>query len=300
MLATRLVRAAVLSAALFAAISFTNHEAVRVIFFAAFVAIAGLEYIALRWRTIEGAGQVMAPRPHISREHSVIGLLYGLSIAALAIGDAVMSSYDESGLAFVFFWSILSSLLLSVWLYLKEPSLERATSKLINAMAGFVYIAIPGIALYRMSKVEISSAPEGIGVYFCLAVVLMGDTCGYFGGRLFGRRKLLPRISPKKTLEGAVCGLIGSGLTGTLTAWFFNFGVPYWVVFCVCLVAGAAGQIGDLIESGLKRVANVKDSSGLLPGHGGALDRVDAVLLGAPLCNLVFYFNDLMAQASLP
>lgn len=293
MLATRLVTAAVLSLALFAAVSFTDHEAVRIIFFGAFVAIAGLEYVALRWRAIMGPGSLIAPRPEIHREHTFIGLLYGATIPVLAIGDALLSGSSESGLAFAFLWSIFSSLVLSAWFYKSERSLEVATAKLINAMAGFVYVAIPGIALYRMSSVEVPRAPEGIGVYFCLAVVLMGDTCAYFGGRLFGRRKLLPRISPKKTMEGALCGLLGSGITGTATAWVFGFGVPLWVVFALCVIAGAAGQIGDLLESALKRVANVKDSSGLLPGHGGALDRIDAVLLGAPLCNLVFFYNDI-------
>ena len=296
MLATRLMTAAVLSAALFAVISFVDHQAVKVIFFAAFVSIAGLEYVALRWRSILGPGELIVPRPKITREHTMIGLLYGATVPALATGDALLVGYAEGGIGFAFIWAILSSIFLCCWFYFTERNLNLATSKLINAMAGFVYISIPGIALYRMANVEIPSAPVGIGVYFCLAVVLMGDTCAYFGGRLFGKRKLLPRISPKKTLEGAFCGLIGSGLTGTATAWFFGFGAPLSAVFVICVFAGAAGQIGDLVESALKRVANVKDSSGLLPGHGGALDRIDAVLLGAPLCNLVFYFNDIFAR----
>lgn len=297
MLATRLLTAGMLAAALFAAVSFSDHVAIKVLFFAAFAAIAGIEFVALRWRFIEGPGELIVPRPHISREHTMIGLFYGLTIPVLALGDRLVHTRVESGLAFAFIWSILCSIFLSIWLYITERNLSFATSKLINGMAGFVYISIPAIALYRMSEARIPGAPDGIGVYFCLAVVLMGDSTAYFGGRLMGGRffgrKLLPRISPKKTLEGSIFGLIGSGLTGTILAWYYDFHVPYVFVFAVCTVAGAAGQIGDLLESALKRVANVKDSSGLLPGHGGALDRVDAVLLGAPLCNLIFFFNDL-------
>ena len=293
MLATRLVTAAVLAASLFAVISFSDHVAVKVLYFCLFAGIAGTEFIALRWRSIEMRDNLIVKRPEIKPEHFFIGFLYGLAVVFLALGDYAMRSHMESGLAFVFVWCVVCSVGLSAWLYVTERNMAFASAKLINAMAGFIYISLPAVALYRMASVSIEGAPIGIGVYFCLAVALMGDTFAYFGGRLFGKRRLLPRVSPKKTLEGAYCGLIGSGITAVGVAWYFSFGVPLWIVFAVSVFAGAAGQIGDLMESALKRVANCKDSSGLLPGHGGALDRIDSVLFGAPLCNLIFFFNDI-------
>lgn len=296
MLRTRLWTAAILACVLFATVSFSDSLILKVIFFSLFAGMAAIEFMALRFRTIEGPGSLIVPRPRITAEHMVIGMLHGLTIGALALGDHFGTTQRESGLAFAFVWAIFCSVALSAWFYVTERNLAQATSKLINSMAGFVYIAFPGITLYRMSLVEIPDAPVGIGLYFCLAVVLMGDSMAYFGGRLFGKRPLLPRISPKKTLEGSAFGLMGSGLTGVGIAYYFNFPAPLVLIFIVSVTAGLAGQIGDLFESALKRVANVKDSNGIFPGHGGALDRIDAVLFGAPLCNLVFYFQDIFLR----
>ncbi len=114
-------------------------------------------------------------------------------------------------------------------------------------------------------------------------VIWADDTFAYFVGRAMGRRKLFPSISPKKTLEGSVAGLLGS----LLVAW--GFARLFWQTASmkqVILLAGLValfGQVGDLAESGLKRGANLKDSGSVLPGHGGLLDRVDSLLFGAPV-----------------
>lgn len=115
-----------------------------------------------------------------------------------------------------------------------------------------------------------------------LGVVFAGDIGAYLVGMQFGKRKVMPIISPKKTLEGAVGGLIFSLTTGLLCShWFpqinpFTFGA-------LSLVAGIAAQFGDFFESLLKRVADVKDSGNLMPGHGGVLDRIDGVLFASPV-----------------
>jgi len=119
---------------------------------------------------------------------------------------------------------------------------------------------------------------------FLLAVVWMGDTGGYFGGRFFGKNKLAPHISPKKTVEGAVVGLVASGIGGCGMAQIVeitDLSVPFIVLLSAIL--GAVGQMGDLVESLVKRYVGVKDSGTLLPGHGGFLDRVDGVLFAAPV-----------------
>jgi len=116
----------------------------------------------------------------------------------------------------------------------------------------------------------------------------LGDSAAYYGGSLLGRHKLAPRISPKKTWEGAAAGLLGSiaaALLATVT-WMQWMSVLHAVVLA-CLLS-AVGQAGDLFESALKRGAAVKDSSALLPGHGGMLDRIDSLLFAAPL---LFYYH---------
>jgi phosphatidate cytidylyltransferase len=120
-----------------------------------------------------------------------------------------------------------------------------------------------------------------------LLTVSAGDTFAYFVGRAFGKRPLSPRISPNKTVEGAVGGFLGSVICGTAYAAVFLPGVPAWYSLGGAAVLAAAGQAGDLFESMLKRAAGVKDSGGLLPGHGGMLDRADSVIAVGPILNLL-------------
>jgi phosphatidate cytidylyltransferase len=123
---------------------------------------------------------------------------------------------------------------------------------------------------------------------FPITLTWMSDTFAYFGGRRFGRRKLIPSVSPGKTVEGAISSVIGGTLVGALYAHFI-FGA--WLGIPVGTVVGAGmgliispvAQIGDLAESLLKREAGVKDSGSLLPGHGGVLDRFDALFFTIPV-----------------
>jgi len=122
-------------------------------------------------------------------------------------------------------------------------------------------------------------------VFTLLGVIWLGDSAAYYGGRTFGRHALAPLVSPNKTVEGSVFGLMGSVIAGILLGtWLLGFSTAFMAE--VSLVAGVSGQIGDLAESALKRSAGVKDSSTLLPGHGGMLDRLDSLMFAAP----VFYW----------
>ena len=123
-------------------------------------------------------------------------------------------------------------------------------------------------------------------VLLALAVTWAGDTAAYFVGRAVGRRPLAPRLSPGKTVAGSVAGLVAAAAAGALLALAARGfpTVPFspWAGAAMGLVVGAAGQLGDLTESLLKREAGVKDSGGMLPGHGGVLDRFDASFFALP------------------
>lgn len=130
--------------------------------------------------------------------------------------------------------------------------------------------------------------PGAILLIFPLVITWFGDSVAYFAGRRWGRRKLLPAVSPAKTVEGGVGGLAGAMLAAVLYA-FFLLGpggystLPLAAAAMLGLLIGGIAQVGDLAESVLKREAGVKDSGTLLPGHGGVLDRFDAIYFTVPL-----------------
>ena len=117
-----------------------------------------------------------------------------------------------------------------------------------------------------------------------LLVVIVTDVAGYFAGRIFGGPKFWPRISPKKTWSGTIAGWIGAGIVGALFALYFGGGTA---VVVVSIAAALASQLGDIAESAIKRHVGVKDSSNLIPGHGGLLDRFDGMLGAALLLVIV-------------
>ena len=138
-----------------------------------------------------------------------------------------------------------------------------------------------GLPLGGLASIRWTDGREA-AILVVLAVVT-SDTSQYYAGRLFGRRPLAPVISPKKTIEGAIGGFIGGTLLMVaLGAWWLP-GVPAPARALLGLAIVGLGIIGDLFESVLKRAAAVKDSSSLIPGHGGVLDRIDALLLAAPV-----------------
>jgi phosphatidate cytidylyltransferase len=123
-------------------------------------------------------------------------------------------------------------------------------------------------------------------VFLVLCLVAAGDVGAFYVGSYFGRHKLCPAVSPKKTIEGSLGGLSANLVTGICFKLLFLPELPAAGCAIFSLIIGAAGQIGDLFESEFKRAAAVKDSGNLLPGHGGLLDRIDALLFAAPLAYL--------------
>jgi phosphatidate cytidylyltransferase len=117
-------------------------------------------------------------------------------------------------------------------------------------------------------------------------VVFLGDTGAFYVGSYLGRHKLSPIVSPNKTIEGAFGGIAANLSVGAFFKYFFIPRLPWGLGLLFFLTLGVVGQVGDLFESKLKRDSNIKDSGSLLPGHGGVLDRIDALLFAAPVAYL--------------
>ena len=157
-------------------------------------------------------------------------------------------------------------------------AVEERRTALVNwtfTVAGPGYL---GIALAH--GVMLRQLEKGLGwILLVLLTTFATDTCAYFIGRALGRHPMAPRISPGKTWEGTIAGLLGAVGSAMLLSFFFDLPLSSWQALLLGAVVGAVAQLGDLGESLFKRVAQVKDTGRLLPGHGGLLDRLDSLVL---------------------
>ena len=205
-------------------------------------------------------------------------------VAILALFAGNFEYPDQTAAIFGFL-----SLGLLVYCTFRSP-VERVMADASASVFCLLYTGLTLVALCNLR--EEANGPSL--VTFALCVVWAGDIVALYVGRAWGRRKMAPHLSPNKTWEGALGSVAGSLLaTGALlglAAWLETWNsaklsypddVWYWLVLAV--VVNLAAQVGDLAESALKRSAGVKDSGTLLPGHGGVLDRIDALLLAAPV-----------------
>jgi len=164
---------------------------------------------------------------------------------------------------------------------------KHAAEDLGRTLFGPVYTALP-LALLILIDVR----PKGpLWIFFLLTVIFASDTGAFYFGRLLGRHKLYEAVSPNKTWEGAIGGLVSGIVSASL---FIRLIGPCPLDLKVLILAGilsAAGQIGDLCESMLKRNHGVKDSGRILPGHGGMLDRIDSLLFAVPVLYVYLSFD---------
>lgn len=152
---------------------------------------------------------------------------------------------------------------------------------------GWLYIPLllsPWILLHKLEH-------GSLWVLLVLIMTMTCDSCAYFVGTAYGKHRLYPAISPKKSIEGALGGLFGS-ILAALVAHLWLLPQSSWIdCFIVGILAGSVGQLGDLFESMIKRYANIKDSGTLFPGHGGMLDRIDSLLFSFPVVYAYLYFT---------
>jgi phosphatidate cytidylyltransferase len=179
-------------------------------------------------------------------------------------------------------------LFVSILPLLFRPTMDREILRSLGAMA-FAQIYVPFTLSHLLLFLRLPNGRRWI--FLVLAVIFAGDTAAFYSGRLWGRHRLAPVLSPKKTVEGAVGGLVASLAMTVLAGKLLN-PTPLKLVSLLLLGLGLAlvGQLGDLMESMIKRASRVKDAGALLPGHGGMLDRLDSLLFAFPFTYYVAFF----------
>ncbi len=167
--------------------------------------------------------------------------------------------------------------------------LAPRVDRVLGTLFVVAYLGLTGGYLGALGTIQLPGATDrGDMIILALVAVYVGDIFAYYGGRTFGRHRLAPVISPKKTWEGLIAGLTGSVAGALLAPLWFARALPVRHAIALGLLLGGVGVVGDLVESLLKRAAEVKDSGTLLPGHGGILDRIDSLLFAAPV--LYWYY----------
>jgi phosphatidate cytidylyltransferase len=181
---------------------------------------------------------------------------------------------------------ITAAIVISLLCSLRRPSGEKAFHKWAWAIAGAFYVG--WMLGYWLSLRGLQPLEAGRNwVYLALLTTFANDTGAYFIGRARGKHRLAPTISPAKTTEGALGGLACSVIAAVIIATVLNlmapFGFGYWQIILLGLLIGVFAQLGDLVESLLKRSTGLRQSGDLLPGHGGVLDRFDSLIFVGPL-----------------
>lgn len=164
------------------------------------------------------------------------------------------------------------------------------STDIMGVFFGMFYVVLMLSYIYQVRMTN-----DGIYIVWLIFLCSWGcDTCAYLVGVMFGKHKMAPVLSPKKTIEGGIGGVVGASLLGFLFAYIFKNDItmknPTFIFPIVCAVGGIISQIGDLAASGIKRNHDIKDYGKLIPGHGGILDRFDSVIITSPIIYYLITF----------
>ncbi|MBI5500762.1 MAG: phosphatidate cytidylyltransferase [Deltaproteobacteria bacterium] len=230
------------------------------------LAFCGAACLAAGWEAIA----VLAPCPAVvDPTERLVGTALTLAVGT---GAALAARYLPLALAAPF---PAVFLLCMLFLVLRPREITTFSHRAAALTFAPLYVGL-GLAVYPTLRLLFVHGDRW--VFTIMALTFLGDTFAYFAGRFLGRHKLHPRLSPKKTWEGSIGGLLGSATVLVTARLWYLPELPWLDVALLALLAGAVGQVGDLFESALKRSVGVKDSGKILPGHGGLLDRIDALL----------------------
>jgi phosphatidate cytidylyltransferase len=239
----------------------------------------------------------------------------GLVAAALAIGAVeIHQALQKQGMRSAIVPIVIGSVAIATGSYLagkQDPAVFSTTSVLLGSLALTVlasliwrmpggsagYVKDASASLFIIAYVPLlgsfaalmlAGGNGGTRIVTFMLIVVMNDVGGYIAGVLFGKHPMAPKISPKKSWEGFVGSLLFGTAAGVCMA-IFGLGVPFWVGIILGVALVAVGTCGDLIESMIKRDIGIKDMSSFLPGHGGIMDRLDSLLIAAPVAWLIMY-----------
>ncbi|WP_213805949.1 phosphatidate cytidylyltransferase [Granulicella sp. dw_53] len=281
----RILTAIILIAAVFALVFFGQLWMITL--FAALVAeLAAYEYLQLA-TTVPGE----TPTPRIP--------LWWMTAGTALLFLATLPNWPLEAQ-----FPLLSALALTLFAWngfrAHRDTLDRVLPDTAKGIFGLIYVAYPLTLIPLLWKQE-----DGIAlIVFLMVCVWAGDIAALYIGKNFGKRKLAPRLSPGKTWEGSIASVVGSVLAAALVILIgdqltargntvLHITEPVWQSLLLAVVLNIAAQLGDLLESAIKRGAGVKDSGTMLPGHGGILDRIDALLLAAPVLWYVLLLKDI-------
>ncbi len=239
--------------------------------------------------------------------------IIALTVAISTIGYREFINFSGASKTLVWI-STAAAFFLSVWLCLELPGeamalylsafvilakvlwqahtqpaeeLSQNFSHAQSRIFGLVYLVV-----FPSFLPKIHALPHGpIWVLFLICVIWLGDTSAYYGGKLLGRTKLSLNVSPGKTWEGALTALIGCALMAMVFRYFTLEHLSYGKLALLAVLSSVVAQLGDLLESLMKRAYQVKDSGGIFPGHGGVFDRFDSLILAAPFFYLLVHLG---------
>lgn len=215
------------------------------------------------------------------------GISWHKTVFLLISSIIVVCFYFEKFSFVLILYFLMFIYLILVEVFNEEKHFEAVGTWLLSV----VYISTPFGLLSLIASTKFMDLFEANYAIICLVMVWVSDTFAFFGGKLFGKHKLAERISPKKTWEGSIIGFIFVLIAGVVIWKFFynDMTLLHWL--SIAVIVGVFAQIGDLFESSLKRTVKVKDSSNLIPGHGGALDRFDSILFAVPALYIFLYLK---------
>ena len=245
--------------------------------------------LALPWQVFAGAVALLS----MAGWRELAGLARSIG-AGVRPETAVLSGLTTFGVALAapterFGFLVAVMLFAGIWTVARERhDPGHAVRALATTVGGLLWLSVP-LGL----QVDIRSGAHGVAWLLLLyASVAIGDSAAYYGGTALGRHRLAPQLSPKKSIEGSLFGLAGAAAgAAVVSTWLPTIGYGHAALMGALL--GAIGQVGDLLESSVKRAADTKDSSDLLPGHGGILDRIDAHLLAGVALWLILNLSPL-------
>ena len=239
-----------------------------------FLAPAWAWYILVFVACAVGASELFGMTHPGDRVAQVLGVLMTVGVSV-----AVYFATDSARVLLGVLCAVpIIGVLLPLW---RLGDISSAGLRIMANVAGPLYIGVLLTTIGLLRRDQGDFGPHY--VVMTLTFAWFGDTGGYFAGRFLGKTKLYEAVSPKKTRAGFVGSLAGSALGATVASLWYLPTIPLAHAVPLAIIAGALGQLGDLVESLIKRSTGIKDSGWIVPGHGGILDRIDALLIVSPI-----------------